>query len=57
MERQTEIRIIARLLDEQAEQLDGLIVLAVRDGRLVQAYSSLTPQERRAMLDAAKETR
>jgi hypothetical protein len=49
-----QIRLIARLLDERAEELDGLVVLAVRDGRLLCAHTALSAEEREAMLQAAR---
>lgn len=53
---QREVRIIARLLDERAEELDGLIVIGLLDGQVVTAYTAMTEAERQAMLEAVRRT-
>jgi len=50
----TQVRLIARQLDERADEVEGLIVLAVtKDGKLKHAHTSMSREERDAMLDAA----
>jgi hypothetical protein len=50
----TQVRLLARVLDEQAETLDAVIVIGVQHGELKHAWTSASEDERAAMLDSAR---